>query len=351
MRKGERLKEKTIKKEQIGKWLEKLGKDYEIWAPVKKNGLVLFHPIVAAKEVFLDFSNSIKTPKDLFFPQSEVLFSFPEEGVEKEGEIVLQKPRIIFAVRPCDAKSLALLDQVFDSEDYQDPYYVQRREGTLLLGMACTHPQQSCFCTSVKGGPFEKGHLDLMIADLGNGRFFMEALTQRGEDLMEKDDSLQDLQKEDRGKLAKIKEKAEEKVKSKLATKGLEKKLDKMFDSPLWDRVHQRCLGCGICTYLCSTCHCFALIDEKNKSGGVERIRNWDSCMFPEFTVEASGHNPRISNRERMRQRVMHKFNYFVKRYGETACVGCGRCIQNCPVNMDIREIIEEIENERSLPS
>ncbi|KKL62819.1 hypothetical protein LCGC14_2181390 [marine sediment metagenome] len=126
---------------------------------------------------------------------------------------------------------------------------------------------------------------------------------------------------------------------------NIEEKLDKIFDSSLWDRVHQRCLGCGIRTYLCSTCHCFALLDEKNNSG-VQRVRSWDSCMFPEFTVEASGHNPRISNRERMRQRVMHKFNYFVKRFGQTACVGCGRCIQNCPVNIDIREIIEEIKNE-----
>lgn len=345
MRKGDRLKEKIIQKEQIGKWLEKLSKDYEIWAPVKRNGLVLFHPVTSAKEIYFNFLNSKKTPKDLFFPQSEVLFSFPKEEVKKEVKTILQKPRIVFAIRPCDAKSLALLDQVFDSEDYQDPYYIERREGTLLVGLACTHPQQSCFCTSVGGGPFAKPHLDLLMADLGDGKYFVEALTERGEGLLEKDDSWQEPQKQDREKLAKIKEEAEEKVKSKLVTEGLEKKLDKIFDSSLWDRVHQRCLGCGICTYLCPTCHCFALLDEKDKAR-VERIRNWDSCMFPEFTVEASGHNPRISNRERMRQRVMHKFNYFVERYGETACVGCGRCIQSCPVNMDIREIIEEIRNE-----
>jgi Fe-S oxidoreductase len=66
--------------------------------------------------------------------------------------------------------------------------------------------------------------------------------------------------------------------------------------------------------------------------------------MFPIFTLEASGHNPRVSNRERMRQRIMHKFNYFVKNFGQTACVGCGRCLIHCPVNMDIREIIEMIK-------
>ncbi|GAJ10364.1 unnamed protein product, partial [marine sediment metagenome] len=195
--KGDRLKEKIIQKEQIGKWLEKLGKDYEIWAPVKRNGLVLFHPISSAKEVYFNFLNSRKTPKDLFFPQSEVLFSSPKEEVEKEVETILQKPRIIFAIRPCDAKSLALLDQVFDSEDYQDPYYIERREGTLLVGLACTHPQQSCFCTSVGGGPFAKPHLDLLMADLGDGKYFVEALSERGEGLLEKDDSWQEPQKKD----------------------------------------------------------------------------------------------------------------------------------------------------------
>lgn len=345
MRKGDRLKEKIIKKEQIGKWLEKLSKDYEIWAPVNKDGLVLFHPIASGKEISLDFLNSRKTPKDLFFPQNEVLFSFSKNGVEKGAETVLQKARIVFAMRPCDAQSLALLDRVFDSEDYQDAYYTERREKTIIVGMACTHPEQSCFCTSVGGGPFKKAHLDVLLADLGDGEYFVEALTERGKDLTGKDDSFRDAQEKEREKFASSKKEAEKKVKSKVVTEGLSKKLDKIFDSPLWDQIHQKCLGCGICTYLCSTCHCFALLDEKDKVR-VERIRNWDSCMFPEFTVEASGHNPRISNRERMRQRVMHKFNYFVKRYGEIACVGCGRCIQNCPVNMDIREIIKEIENE-----
>lgn len=344
------MKEKIIRKPQLGIWLEGLRKEYEIWTPAKKDGLVLFHAMQTAKEIHFDFFNTKKTPKDLFFPQSEVLFSFRKGELEKEADSILEKPRIIFAIRPCDAKSLALLDKVFDSEDYRDPYYVGRRKGTLLLGMACTHPQTSCFCTSMKGGPFEKTCLDLLMVDLGDDKYWVEAVTPAGKGLVGKDGPFKDVQETDRERLAKIKKQAEEKVKSKVVIEGLEEKLDKIFDSPFWDRVHQRCLGCAICTYLCSTCHCFALLDERVNSRE-QRVRSWDSCMFPAFTLEASGHNPRISNRERMRQRVMHKFNYFVKNFGETACVGCGRCIQNCPVNIDIREIIEEIENEQPLPS
>ena len=65
--------------------------------------------------------------------------------------------------------------------------------------------------------------------------------------------------------------------------------------------------------------------------------------MFPSFTLEASGHNPRTCIGERMRQRIMHKFNYTVNNFGEIFCVGCGRCIGGCPVNMDIRETVAEV--------
>ena len=73
------------------------------------------------------------------------------------------------------------------------------------------------------------------------------------------------------------------------------------------------------------------------------RIRNWDSCMFPLFTKETSGHNPRSSQKERWRQRVMHKFRYYVDNFDAIACVGCGRCVMACPVNLDIRKIVTDI--------
>jgi len=59
--------------------------------------------------------------------------------------------------------------------------------------------------------------------------------------------------------------------------------------------------------------------------------------------LHGSGHNPRTSGKERMRQRIMHKFKYFVDNFNAPACVGCGRCIKNCPVNLDVREILADI--------
>jgi len=334
---------RTIGKTELINFLAGLGSKYDVFAPVKKDGAICFEPLSSAEDVVFDYPNSLKTPKEFFFPQAEVLFTF--QGAERQTDkpAANTKPQVLFGLRPCDSKALLLLDSVFDQEDYQDPYYIEKRKNMVLIGLACTNPQSTCFCTSVGGGPFDKEGLDILVTKLDDNRCYVEILTEKGKQLIAEDSSFKTVEKPDTKQVESVKKEAEAKIPTKVALEGLKEKLDGIFDSPLWDRIHEKCLGCAVCTYLCPTCHCFALLDEKVSSNG-QRIRNWDSCMFPIFTLEASGHNPRVSNRERMRQRIMHKFNYFVKNFGQTACVGCGRCLINCPVNMDIREIIETIK-------
>jgi ferredoxin len=349
----------TIGKTELINFLAGLGSKYDVFAPVKRDGAICFEPLSSPEDVVFDYPNSLRTPKEFFFPQAEVLFTFQGAERQTEGRETRdegRKPQVLFGLRPCDSKALLLLDSVFDQEDYQDPYYIEKRKNMVLVGLACRNPQSTCFCTSFGGGPFDKEGLDILVTELDDNRCYVEILTEKGKQLIAvhrmpsgKDSSLKTANKSDvlreeffGQQVESAKKEAEAKIPPKVALEGLKEKLDGMFDSPLWDMVTERCLGCAVCTYLCPTCHCFALLDEKVSSQG-QRIRNWDSCMFPIFTLEASGHNPRASNRERMRQRIMHKFNYFVDNFGQTACVGCGRCLINCPVNMDIREIIETI--------
>jgi ferredoxin len=72
-----------------------------------------------------------------------------------------------------------------------------------------------------------------------------------------------------------------------------------------------------------------------------ERLRSWDSCMFYQYSLEASGHNPRPTRLDRYRNRVGHKFSYFPEKYdGQFSCTGCGRCVRSCPVSIDIRRAV-----------
>ncbi|NLW25671.1 MAG: 4Fe-4S binding protein [Clostridia bacterium] len=125
-----------------------------------------------------------------------------------------------------------------------------------------------------------------------------------------------------------------------IADKDLAEKLEVIYRSPLWRELQEKCVNCGVCTFLCPTCHCFDLTDDQKG----KKVRSWDSCMFASFTKQASGHNPRPTGAERLRQRVMHKFRYFFENHGIFACVGCGRCVEKCPVNLDIREVLQRIK-------
>ena len=321
-------------------FLNRLTDTYRVFAPVFQDGNLVFSEVVSGKQISWDCRNTKRTPKELFFPQSEALFRF------RNGEVIEEEPdegaRVIFGMRPCDAKSMSLLDGVFDSEAFKDPYFVGRRNRTTIISVACVKPQTTCFCTSVGGSPASKEGADVLLFDLEES-YLVEILTEKGRKLIEDLGALlTDAQETDLEERDELVEAAIAGMKSDVPIHGLKERLDGMFEDPLWDQIHLKCLGCGVCTYLCPTCHCFDIIDEAVDSKG-RRVRSWDSCMYPLFTLQAAGLNPRLSNKERIRQRMMHKFNYSVENYGHALCVGCGRCVRYCPVNLDIRQVIELI--------
>jgi len=336
------MKWKVIEKSKFPILLGELTEEHDVFVPVKEKNIVFFERLSQGREAYLDFRNTKKPPKEVFFPQTETLFihRIGKKGVEIEEALIVKGKRVLLGVRPCDARSFVLLDKFFSSGEHKDLYYLEKRKNTTMFGLACNHPLSTCFCTSLGGSPFGKEGMDLLLQDI-NGKYLIETVTERGEKLVEKFPWLKDAEKADIEKAKKLSEEAETAVRSKVSVKGVSQKLDRMFDDPLWDRIYQKCLGCGICTFLCPTCCCFDVLDEEGDGG--KRVRIWDSCQFSCFTLQGSGYNPRPSGKERMRQRIMHKFSYFVKNFGESFCVGCGRCIRECPVNLDIREITKAI--------
>ena len=114
-----------------------------------------------------------------------------------------------------------------------------------------------------------------------------------------------------------------------------------LFDDPAWAELSSACLGCGTCTFVCPTCQCYDIKDFQSGEG-VVRFRCWDSCMYSDFTKMSAG-QPRLSQKERFRQRFMHKLVYFPERYGMFSCVGCGRCLARCPISMNIVKVMKSI--------
>ena len=332
-----------IRKADLGRIIDAAAqKNTVFYAPADGENGVELKAVSNHEEIAFGYDNLRLSPKSVLFPQNEVICRYTGDTVEEEQ--IGAEDAIIFGIRPCDVFALSCLDKVFGGENarFQDPYYMRRREKALIVALVCDDPRTTCFCTSVGGGPFSTDGLDLLWTDLGD-RYLVEAITEQGAALIANSPHMREAGSEDIAQKAEIAALAEQAV-SGPDVQGVKEKLDRMYDSPFWQTAQLKCLGCGACTYLCPTCHCFDIADEGDRRQG-QRVRNWDTCMFRAYSLEASGHNPRPTNKERTRQRIMHKYAYFTELYDEIGCTGCGRCVRYCPVNLDIRQMIRSVQS------
>jgi ferredoxin len=328
---------KVISKNQLPQALDILAAASRVLAPMQIEGVTRFAPWGQAGESALGVGNTLIPPKDVLFPQSEKLFQYQVtgEGAEIEPVSAAAVETVIFGIRPCDVRSIQALDQVFLTRGYADETYQVRRDHTLLVALGCSQPLPTCFCASMGIDPLRADGADVMMWDLGDV-YGLEGLTDKGKTMLQA--------------IAVFTTEADQKPPAatgkftlEVDMDGVPAKLHQMFEHPIWDRWYQKCLGCGTCTFLCPTCHCFDVQEKSTGQWDGYRFRCWDSCMFPEYTVTAGGHNPRPSKKERLRNRFMHKLCYFPERYGMLMCTGCGRCVRECGVNMDITKFIKEV--------
>jgi ferredoxin len=322
--------------EKLVKALEK--KQVAFHAPVRDGETVDFTQIGPKDEICFDYTNTALPPKRLVRPACQQIGVI--EGDEIKEASASGAPAVIFGVRPCDALSFTRLDKVFLEGDYTDDFYKEQRDSLTVVSLACQTSDDTCFCTSLGAGPESPAGADILALDLGQ-KLLWEACSKKGEALL-KDYASCFSDPTDKDLAEREKEYPKTKAAADRFTVPGKDTLLANFHSPAWEAVAETCLGCNVCTFFCPTCHCFTIADDQGHETG-RRLRIEDSCLSAGFTHEASGHNPRPTARERMRQRIMHKFAYTNELFGETFCVGCGRCIVNCPAHIDIRETLAKV--------
>lgn len=340
------MADKILAKDKLADFIAGLKKDLDVFAPKLENDRLVWAPLEDAGDIIWEFANTEMSPKDFFFPQTECMMHFKNDPADEKGMIMkaepgLAKERALINIRPCDAKAFGVLDMIFCQDEMtNDVYWRDKREKTLLVGLACNDPCPTCFCTTVGCGPHHEEGLDVLLVDLGD-KLLARGVSEKGEAAI---DSLPDAADSDAAQAAELKKAAEDSITEGVGDENIKsREVLELFNMPMWDRVHESCLNCGTCTFCCPTCHCFDIQDETQGDYG-RRVRNWDYCMSWLFTIHGTGHNPRPGYKERVRQRFMHKFKYIpMKREGEIGCVGCGRCVQLCPVNIDVREVVNSM--------
>lgn len=326
---------KVLPKENLNQLLSKLSQSAVVYVPKDVAGQIKFAPFVSNDPIRLDATNSLMPPKDLLFPQCQNMYHY---GVDSNNEmfidpIIESSEQVIFGIRPCDMRSIECLDDVFLTKGFVDEYYQAKRDKLLTVALGCTNPAQTCFCESMGLDPNAAPAADIFLRE-DEQSYAVYPQTEKGNTALE---AWEEFLEE--GEVAAV----EAHCTLRVDATHVKEQLDALSESDeLWNAMSIKCLNCGTCTFLCPTCYCFDISQENKYKEGV-RFRCWDSCMFSEYTEMAGGHNPRPTKRDRVRNRFMHKLNYFKDRYGKKLCVGCGRCVEKCPVNLDITVLIDKI--------
>lgn len=344
----------AISKDKIDELFALIGEKQPLYLPVdNETGRADFKKW----EKGVKLSSNLKTvrsAKDFFFPKTEHMVSYEMKG----KEITVNDPRkeiedfVIFGVRACDAVGFTVIDNVYLNMNPVDSYYKNRRDHGTVITLACNEPAKTCFCSTygidASLNADKNGSKGDVSAWLSGDKYFFEANTEKGKAFIEKANAV--LKDEDAKAVDSLKKEISDKI-EKLPFAHLDlskfqgKDMLKIFNSKIWEKVSEPCVGCGTCTYVCPTCMCFDVRDFKTNNG-IRQIRCWDSCMFNDFTQMAA-ENPRHTQKERSRQRFMHKLMYYPMAHeGLFSCVGCGRCLESCPVNMNVVKVIKAVQED-----
>lgn len=331
---------RLISREHLALWLDQIAEQMLLIAPRDIDGFVLYRKANSAADVIWDYTRPAMPIKDALFPPTERLFTIEKRGQEvRIIEVDPPQEQVLFGVRPCDAHGLQALDSLFLVTDPTDPYYAQRREKSILIGLACKEMGPSCFCTSMGSAPDDPRYLDVSLEEVVGG-YLVQTVTEKGAALLERIPMI--TTPFSGGRVGKDW--------SKSQTILDYPPLDiwrESFNDPYWDAVGEICLSCRACAYVCPTCRCFDVRDEplanQAETQFYERIRCWDSCAGEAYRRIAGGHNPRPEKGQRLKNRFYCKFYYFPLEYGPAACTGCGRCIDVCPAGVDITEVLQHM--------
>ena len=331
---------KKIAMASLNALFAKIAADKKLYLPIEKAGKVDFYEWNEGETVRLDALKTVKSAKDVFFPQVENLLKFRVEGksIEINQAPLCEEDFVIFGVRGCDARSFEILDRVF-LVDPRDEFYASRRAHGIVVTLACGEPEESCFCTNFGVNPANPGG-DVTAWIVGE-EMFLQANTEKGEKLIAELDEADAKAAED--EQTRISEIAQKLPLNGLNLEGFDgEHLMEKFNDPKWEGLSRACLGCGTCTFVCPTCQCYDIRDFDNGKS-VTRYRCWDSCMYSDFTLMAA-ENSRHTQLQRYRQRFMHKLVYFpANNEGVYSCVGCGRCVEKCPQGLNIVRVIKAL--------
>jgi ferredoxin len=296
------------------------------------------------EETLFSFANGPQSWRQFLSPPVTRLWSASrtDDGFEVHPEAEAPPRYAFVGVRACDLRAIGVQDHVFLDGPEPDPGYASRRAAAFVIAVNCGEPGGTCFCVSMGTGPKAEAGFDLALTELVSAehhRFLVEVGTPAGASVLSEIEH-GPASVADTAAAEAVVDGARARMGRAMDARGLRDLLARSYEHARWDDVAQRCLSCANCTLVCPTCFCSTVDDITDVTGDhAERWRRWDSCFTADFSYIHGG-SVRTSTRSRYRQWLTHKLGTWHDQFGESGCVGCGRCITWCPVGIDLTEEI-----------
>ncbi|MBN2019182.1 MAG: 4Fe-4S dicluster domain-containing protein [Sedimentisphaerales bacterium] len=329
--------------------LDALAEKMDVYVPAKASKHLVFTKYDPGSSPAVEF-NAVRTCT----PVKEFLFPLRETAatMQTQAQVPALKAFAVVGLKDCDVRSIAILDKVFAEDDFKDALYVARREKMFIVSSDCTEPAQTCFCALFEGKGFTEKGFDLNISPIKGG-FIVDIGSRKGHEFVERNSGLfadvpAALLEERDANRAAVQQQLERQSAEFIPSEPLQRILERTQDSEIFAQLAKDCIECQACTRVCPTCHCFYLYDGKQQDY-FTKMKIWDSCMRFGYAMVAGGANPNKVLGERMKHRLMHKFVYFLERYGVNMCVGCGRCIDADAGGIDLRQVLKKLGEEARL--
>ena len=334
-----KMKKHFIEDGLINDFIDWLMLDAAVIAAHKKGeASYTFKKVVKAEDVVLNYPRTIQPLKKFFLPPKEELLSFNLKKNDFNKVEIKNEKKIFFAIHSYEMQSILRLD--FNMmQGNPESNYLTRRENSTFIGISF-EPDEYHFSKSVGIEIEEMEGFALYMNKVENG-YNVYVVNDEGQALMDGFGKAPII--ETNGKF----EEKDFYAKIRYHYNRLPKIFDHVYKSKVWDKVAQKCLGCGTCNLLCPTCYCFDVRDEVELDiAEGKRERTWDSCMINPFAEVAGGENFRDYLSGRTRHRLYRKFKYITEKSGKLQCVGCGRCSKYCPAGISMTEIVNDLINE-----
>ena len=339
----------TVFINQLKPVLDVLASKMDLYIPEKMQEHYVFskYDPENSNEVELNNIRACTPVKEFLFPLRELAAVFPEPLEPKDIA-----PFAIFGLKDCDLRSVEILDKVFTEKEFEDPFYIKRREKMFIISSDCFNPSQSCICNLLSGKPFPDNGYDLNVSKVSGG-FIVESGSEKGKQFINNCSEIfekagEDVLTERKSNRVQVQKKLDEQNTEYKMDAPIHEIVHQSYESDVYDQEAKTCVECQACTRVCPTCHCFYLYDTKQKQY-FGKMKMWDSCMRLSYARVAGGENPRKVLGDRLRHRFMHKFSYFLERYGIDMCVGCGRCVDAEAGQVDIRKVLKKLNDELNI--